>query len=39
MQLLIEVAEWLGIAFAVVIAIGLLVVGALTWLLNHPDPS
>ena len=39
MQFLIEASKWLGIAFAVVIAIGLLVFAVFSWLLNHPDPS
>jgi hypothetical protein len=39
MQFLIEAAKWLGVALAVVIVISLLVVAALSWLLNHPDPS
>jgi hypothetical protein len=39
MQFLIEAGKWLGITLAVVIVISLLVVAALSWLLNHPDPS
>jgi hypothetical protein len=31
--------QWLGITLAVVSAISLLVVAALSWLLNRPDPS
>ena len=39
MQFLIEASKWIGIAFAVVVGIGLLVVAGFSWLLNHPDPS
>lgn len=39
MQFLIDAAKWLGLSLAFVIAIGLLVVAAFSWLLNHPDPS
>jgi hypothetical protein len=39
MQFLIEAAKWLGVTLTVVIVISLLVVAALSWLLNHPDPS
>ncbi len=38
MQLLIEAANWLGVASVVVIA-GLIVVTVLPWLLKHPGPS
>jgi hypothetical protein len=33
----IEVAKWLAIAVGAVAAIGALIVGILTWFLNHPD--
>ena len=39
MQLLIKAAKGLGVAFAVVIAIGLLVIAVLSWLPKHPGPS
>lgn len=39
MQLLIKAANWLGVAFTVVIAIGLLVIAVLSWLLKHHGPS
>lgn len=33
----IEVAKWLAMAVGAVAAIGVLVVGILSWFLNHPD--
>ncbi len=39
MQFLIEASKWIGVAFAVVSGIGLLVVAVFSWLLNRPDPS
>jgi hypothetical protein len=39
MQFLIEASKWIGVALAVVTAIGLLVVAVFSWLLNHPDSS
>jgi hypothetical protein len=39
MQFLIEASKWIGVAIAVVIGIGFLVVVVFSWLLNHPDTS
>lgn len=33
----IEIAKWLAIAVGAVVAIGALIVGILSWFLNHPD--
>lgn len=33
----IGVAQWLGIVAAVLLLTGMLVVGVLSWFLNHPD--
>jgi hypothetical protein len=37
MQTLIELGKWLGMVAAGFTLLGLLVVGAMAWLLNHPD--
>ena len=36
MQILIEIGKWLGIVMAGFALTGLFVVGAFSWLLNHP---
>ena len=37
MESWIEVAMWLAIAVGAIAAIGALIVGILSWFLNHPD--
>jgi hypothetical protein len=37
MDTLIDIVKWLGAAVGAVVVLGTLVVGALSWLLNHPD--
>ena len=37
MHILIEIGKWLGIVTGGFALTGVLVVGALAWLLNHPD--
>jgi hypothetical protein len=37
MQTLIELGKWLGVVLGALTLMGLLVVGAMVWLLNHPD--
>ena len=37
MQTLIELGKWLGVVLGGLTLMGLLVVGAMVWLLNHPD--
>jgi|RhiMethySRZTD1v2_1073278.scaffolds.fasta_scaffold1787895_2 hypothetical protein len=38
MQILVEAAKWIGVAFTLAVAIGLLVIAVFSWLLNRPDP-
>ena len=37
MQALIELAKWFAVVAAGFATMGLMVVGVLAWLLNHPD--
>jgi formate/nitrite transporter FocA (FNT family) len=37
MHTLIEFGKWLGIVMAGFVFAGALIVGTLSWLLNHPD--
>ena len=37
MQTLVEIGKWLGIVMAGFAVTGVVVVSALSWLLNHPD--
>jgi hypothetical protein len=33
----IDIVRWLAAIFGTLVVVGTLLVGALTWLLNHPD--
>jgi hypothetical protein len=36
-DLLIEIGRWLGLAAAGLLLLATVIVGTLSWLLNHPD--
>jgi hypothetical protein len=37
MESWIEIVKWLGVALGALAVIGALIVGILSWFLNHPD--